>query len=386
MTTDIELRLRDHFADLADEVQIPEMTFEDLLVERTERVHRSRLSTGRPERARSIRSWMLAAASVVLVLAGLSALASRRDSVNTDERSTPVEPTKQTPLSSVDDVMASDWIIATSLPEDRQWLYALAATDGLSGDAAMGRQVSYRVVWYGTERKTEQLGISIDASSPVPEGEAVEVAGTTWTVSAWTPGQWTAARQLASSTVTVSDRGVFDAADRDLLAGLVVVPESGLPSPPLGDPDRAVAVARFDLDGVTHTLTVQESNGFWCDWVGSEQGNAGGCGHVLDPNSVITIDGGSTTTSEGSDVVEVERGGSVLADVARVEVEFGGGVISVVPTDESGQFDRKFWIVAARFDAPAEAGRPSPAALIEVRAYDSQDRLLATQTPPYTGL
>ena len=125
------------------------------------------------------------------------------------------------------------------------------------------------------------------------------------------------------------------------------MPESDLPSPVLGDPDRAVDVARYDLDGVTHTLAVQESNGFWCTWVRSEEGYGGSCGSAVDPDSAITIDGGSTTSSDESDTVEVERGGTVSADVARLEVEFGGGVISVVPTDESGSFDRKFWIVAA---------------------------------------
>ena len=228
------------------------------------------------------------------------------------------------------------------------------------------------VSWYGAKRfdgQSEQLSVAVDVLSSVPEGDAVEISGTTWTVSAWTPGQWMATRQLASNTVTVTDEGVFDAADRDLLAGLVVVPESGLPSPALGDPDRAVDVARHELDGVTHILAVQESNGFRCTWVRSEAGYGGSCGSVDDPGlPPITIDGGTTGTSEGSDIVEVERGGTVSADVARLEVEFGGGVIGVVPTDESGQFDRRFWIVAARFDGTAGPGQAPPASLIEGRA------------------
>ena len=332
---------------------------------------------------------MLAAASVVLVVAGLAALASRRVGNDTDDPATPAGRSEQTPLSEIDDVLQSDWIIATTLPADRQWLYGLASNEGVLGDVGGGGQFSRRVSWYGTKRfdgESEQLSVAVEALASVPEGESVEISGATWTVSAWTPGQWTATRQLASSTVTVSDEGAFDDAGRDLLAGLVVVPESGLPSPALGDPDRAVDVARYELDGVAHTLAVQESNGFWCTWVRSEGGYGGSCGTAVDPDSPITIDGGSTTSSDESDTVEVERGGTVSADVARLEVEFGGAVISVVPTDQSGSFDRKFWIVAARFDGPAEPGQPSPASLIEVRAYDAQDRLLGTESPPSSGL
>ena len=86
MTTDIEFRLRDHYAKLADEVQIPEMSFEDLLLERTESGQRATLDSGR---ARPVRSWILAAASVVLVVGGLAALPSHRDGVDSDESSTP---------------------------------------------------------------------------------------------------------------------------------------------------------------------------------------------------------------------------------------------------------------------------------------------------------
>ncbi len=380
MTTDLETRLREHYLKLADEVHIPPMTFEDLFVERSRPARSAELEARRPERPRHGRTWLLVAASVVLVVAGVAALASRREAGDADGPSTPVDRTEPTPLSAVDDVLRSDWIIATGLPSDREWLYPYASPDA----------VPNRIARYGTKRddgrSTEQLEVSVGDIPSVPEGETIEVSGTTWTVNDRTPGQWTATRQLASNTVTVSDEGVFDSADRDLLAGLVVVPEDGLPSPVLGDPGRAIDVARYDLDGVTHILAVQESNGFWCTWVRSEGGYGGGCGTSFVAGAPITIDGGSTTNEEGSDLVEVERGGSVSADVARVEVEFGGGVISVVPTDESGLFDRKFWIVAARFDGPAEPGRPAPASLIEVRAYDSQDRLVGTQLPAGAGL
>ena len=380
MTTDLETRLRENYLKLADEVHIPTMTFEDLFVERCRPVGLAELEARRPERTRHGRSWLLVAASAVLVVAGVATLAPRRDGGDTDGPSTPVQRTEPTPLSAVDDVLRSEWIIATSLPADLEWLYPYAPPDAIPD----------RIARYGTERddgqSTEQLEVSVGGRSSVPEGEDVEISGTTWTVSAWTPGQWTATRQLASSTVTVSDTGVFDDADSDLLAGLVVVPEDGLPSPVLGDPGRAIDVARYELDGVTHTLAVQESNGFWCTWVRSEGGYGGGCGTSFGAGTPITIDGGSTTNEGGSDLVEVERGGSVSADVARVEVEFGGGVISVVPSDESGLFDRKFWIVAARFDGPAEPGRPSLATLIEVRAYDSQDQLLGTEPPVGAGL
>ena len=379
MSTDIEVRLRDHYAKLADEVQIPEMSFDDLVAGSAEGVHRGRLDARQPRRRQLGRSWMLVAASVVIVVAGLAAMASRRQGAVTDDPPTAAESGERTPLSEVDDITPSEWVIATDTPADRQWLYPMvSATD-----------VAQRVAWYGTKRfdgRSEQLSVSVGAPSANPEGEVVEISGSTWTVSAWTPGEWKATRQLATSTVTVSDRGVFDAADRDLIAGLVVVPESALPSPALGDPGRVVDVARYELDGVTHTFAVQESNGFWCTSVRSAGGSGSGCASTFDPAAPITIDGGSTSRSDGSDIVEVERAGTVSDDVARVEVEFGGAVISVVPVDESGLFDRKFWIVAARFDDAAEALLPPSASLLEVRAYDAQGRLIATQLPPSAGL
>ena len=211
MTTDIEFRLRDHYAKLADEVQVPEMTFEDLLADRTERVHRATLDATQPGTG-AIQSLVDAGSRFGGARggrAGGSRLAPSAASTPTIRRRLRSARSRHRCPKSTTCCNRN----GSSPPPCRQigqWLYGLASTDGVLGDAGGSGQFSRRVSWYGTKRfdgESEQLSVAVDALASVPEGEAVEISGTTWTVSAWTPGQWTATRQLASSTVTVTGRG-----------------------------------------------------------------------------------------------------------------------------------------------------------------------------------
>ncbi len=153
-----------------------------------------------------------------------------------------------------------------------------------------------------------------------------------------------------------------------------MVPTERLPFPPLGDRAVGVEVASFDLDGVIQSFVVQESNGYWCTWIVSgPAGESGGCGATIDTSAALTIEAGYSMVAEGADTAEVVSAGTVSAESARVEVEFGDGiVVEVIPTDFSGRFDHKFWIAGS---SVAVDGRS-----VTVRSYAANGELLGTQS------
>jgi hypothetical protein len=322
--------------------------------------------------------------TVVIVVAGLAALTSQRTGTDNND---PLSPTglSGTQLSEATDLASSDWVAASALPDEVEWLYPLTPP---------------RVVWYGSRSQdgvSRELRISVGGRS-VPDGESVEIAETTWTINTDNPGQWHATRQLPSTIVTVTGAGNFDQIDRDLIGALIVVPESALPSPPLGDPARDVEVARIDLDETSYSFFAQESNGFWCNVLRTNdeespndlENGSGGCGLTLEPSSPIAVGGGEASTSGGASTSRAARAGSVTEDAARVDVEFiDGTVVSITPIDLSEQFDRKFWIAVANIGPDPQTGLPATAETVtEVRAYDDNNQLIATATAPFnqTGL
>ena len=152
----------------------------------------------------------------------------------------------------------------------------------------------------------------------------------------------------------------------------------------LGPADRAIDVARAELGATTYTLAAQESNGFWCLTVRSDTDDSGGCGIPIDPSAPITIDVGQASSSNGGDDVRAVRAGTVTAQAARVDVEFvDGTIVSVTPTDLSGDFDRNFWIASASVGMGSQSGEPeNPEPVAEVSTYDIEGRLLDALKPP----
>jgi hypothetical protein len=363
MNTDLEQRIRDHYAKIADELTLAPIDYRDLTAELRSGVTRlERFSSTAPRR----RTRWLTAASLVIVLAGLATIAGLwnsqdSDSPNSEIGSSPVL------LSEVTDVGPTDWVIATTLPDDLAWMYGRRRTGTERSDA--------RMAFYGTTSRAgtfERLRVWVTANTGPSGGESVEIAGATWTLDTTDPGRWTARRELDSSTVVVHDSLPFDDADRNMLAGLIVVPELALPTPSLGNPDRYVDVAKYELDDTTYTLSAQESNGYWCFLVDG----SGGCSEtILDLAAAITFEGSFATVADGASTADVVQAGTTTSDTARIEVEFNSGaVVAVTPTDLSGRFGRKFWTVAATTPVNNRT-------VLEVRAYDTDNQLLATTLP-----
>ncbi|MEO6652399.1 MAG: hypothetical protein ABIP17_07075 [Ilumatobacteraceae bacterium] len=325
--------------------------------------------------------WLSVAAAVLVVAAmGSMALFARSDP--DPFAALEVDLSGATPLAGAERVEPSDWVVAAELPDGVGWLYADTDDEApsLTGE-------SERAVWYGDSPLADardRYRVSVGGRSLSSGGDAIDIDGTAWTISPYELNRWIATRPVGPSFVAVSGPGVFDVVDRDLIASLVVVPESGLPATPLGPVDQSVVVAQTELGETSYTLAAQESNGFWC-FAGRSTNEFGyGCGTAIDPADPITIETGSTTSLYSADTVKAVRGGTVATQVARVDVEFvDGTIVSVTPTDLSAQFDRRFWIAAADIDTQTQPGSlVTVETVVEVRAYDNDGRLLAAKSPP----
>ncbi len=356
MSTDLEQRLRDHYSMLADELELPPSRVDNVLARSAApTVDEPEVRVGTPTPRRPASMWLVAAATLIVVVGGLGALASRsgNDPLANVELDGP-----PTLLSSIESFEADDWVVATRLPYGVVYMYAL---DHFPNDSA-------RSVFYGNERErgtTERLRITANSGEQV-EGEPIVIAGTNWQLDDPVSGGWTAMRRLGTTTVVVGDSGPFDDEDRSVLAGLAVVKPDRMPSRPLGDESAAIAVASA---GPGAEFLVQESGGYWSTSIG---GSGDCCSRIDTAAEGITVEGGSNVVAEGESTSRVTIGGTVVDAAELVQVEFDNGTVAeTTPTDLSGQFDRKFWVIAT--DLPT--GDHTPA---EVRSYDATGQLLAT--------
>ena len=356
MTTDLEQRLTAHYQVVADQLDLPVMTIDDVID--SARFETLRPPHGEAKTRQATPNWLRVAALMIVTVGGLVVIADRVGQTPADEIEVPARL-----LSDVDELAGDEWVVATRLPDELTWTYALESAE----------PSPERTLWYGDEENEQRLQILIELGGDglVAEGEITVISGTEWHLLTPGSGRWTALTQIGATTIRVTDNAAFDDDDRDLLAGLTILDVGELPHAPLGDPERATEVARVDLAGARRTFAVQVSNGYWCGWVLDRDGSAGGCGQPFGPPGELTIDGGSSTVAEDASIGDVTRAGTASSDSARVEVEFSdGSVVSVVPTDLSGQFDRLFWIAAAVVPA-------NELSLTEVRSYDAAGRLLA---------
>lgn len=329
----------------------------------------------------------IAAAGIALAgLGGLVALAGRGDDetpavvpVTTPPTTVPSGPR---PLSEVDTLAPTDWVITTAIPEGYEYQYAIRRFRfGRSGDT----EVASRQIRYGepvADGTGAVLQITID-DPPDGAAETITIAGTDWQINRPGLRYWNATREIGETTITVSGRGEIDEA---ALAGLQVVDEDDLPFEPLGDPDDAVVVAQTEFAGETFSVEIERSGSYQCEYVSSESGMSGGCGGRVDPGAVITASGG-TANDPGSrpGTVDAVQSGSVTADAAIVEVEFADGtVVRVEPTDLSGTFEERFWIAGATISNESQTILPvSEETLAAVRAFDAAGNLLGTAVPEW---
>lgn len=330
----------------------------------------------------------IAAVGVALAgLGGLFALAGRE--ANEAPAAVPVTTPPTTvasgplPLSEVDTLGPTDWVITTAIPEGYEYLYAMRSPSFGGGDTGpTSRHIAYGET--AADGTGTELVIWID-SPPDGAAETVTIAGIDWQINRSGLRRWNATRDIGGTAVTVSGQGDVD---EEALAGLAVVDEADLPFEPLGDPDDAVVVAQTEFAGEMFRFEIERSGQHQCEWVSSETGSGGGCGGRVDPDAVITIDGGA-----GSDpgrrpgTVDAVRSGSVTAAADIVEVEFADGtVVRVEPTDLSGLFRERFWIAGATISNQSRSRVPvSEETVAAARAYDADGELLGTAVPPWSS-
>lgn len=370
MNLTIEDRLRRHYVTVTDQLELPERTIDEVL---------SRSDHGANTTVRWRRGLMVAA-TVVLIAGAVGLIATRRNGESAPAAPPPAtQPSGPLTLADTDGLAASDWVAATVLPDDAEWLYANRRW--YAGDPANNRVIAYgQRVGDGTG---EQLWIEIDTVAPTSSTSIIDIDGIEWGVDNPSPDWWSATREVGTSTVNVRGQGEIN---RNILQGLVVIDETGLPFAPLGGPNDAAEVARTNLGDDVYRYDVQESNDYYCNWVRDGTGGlSGGCGGLIEPSAVITIDGGSTEQLAGADVVTAVRAGSVSVTVERVEVDFADGTtLTVEPNNLSNQFDRRFWIAAATISTDSQTGIPvTEETVSEARAYDIDDNLLGAISPPW---
>lgn len=335
----------------------------------------------------------IAAVAVALAgLGGLFALAGRGDDapaivpVTTSATAPPTTVASgPRPLSEVEALAPTDWVITTAIPDGYEYLYAMHDPRPARFDDT---DPTWRRVVYGepvADATRPELFISID-DPPDGPAETVTIAGSDWQINRPGLRWWNATQTIGESTVTISSRGEIDEA---ALAGLQVVDGAGLPFPPFGNADDALVVARAQFGGAMNEWAVQRSGSYQCDWVldsgATGGGIGGGCASRADPSAVVTINLRSDfDPGPRPGTIETLRGGSVTPEAATVEVEFADGTtVRVEPTDLSGTFDVRFWLVAAILSDESRTGVPvSQETLAAVRAYDVDGDLLGTAVPP----
>jgi hypothetical protein len=280
------------------------------------------------------------------------------------------------PLSSIERLEPSDWVIAPTPPPGTE--FVLARRDGAEPDII-------QIVAYGLpggDGSNFELIIEIDRPPSPATGDTITVGGATWAINQADPGWWNVSRSVGESDVDVRGTGKID---ESLLASLVVVDDAGLALAPLGNQDDAVIVARTNVGDETYTYAAQEAGRHGCHWL-MTSGVGGGhrCGPIPQDDVVTIV--ATQALEDPTDSKLAIAWGSATRDVATVDVEFADGtVITADATDLSGTFAKRFWIAAA---AVATGSDQTPAdtqeAVVEVRAYDIDRNLLGTATP--TGL
>jgi hypothetical protein len=255
---------------------------------------------------------------------------------------------------------SDSWLLPTWLPDDYELVYAISADAGLNRST---RTLNY-------ENSTgDSIGLTVTATP-------AEQPPQPWTRQAIENG-YEASAHSASSWATIHASHI-DATDFNRLIAetrvgtIEDVPDDLLityPNPAPGDP-----VATYDADGVTVALYADGINGYYC-----LQGAIGVCPQTIPDGEIMTSHGGGASAGvTGSTTVTSTATGIVSSIVDRVEVEFiDGQRISVQPTDLTGRYDERFWIVTIdiELDEPQQFGDTTDT-VRTVTAYDRNGTIL----------
>ncbi len=278
-------------------------------------------------------------------------------------------------LSAVGEIATDQWLWPTAVPNGYEFQFA-DRNNHPTGDLQW--------INFGTKGSlTGQLSLLVGPDDPSSDkGKLVEMAGRNWTVTT-SPGR-------ARGTAAIGDRFVDvggPVSETELLTiidGLTLVAETQLPAAPLTYRNIMTDVGEFDVNGEQATMSVDESNGWYCTATRTAGVGGGGCATYFDPTMTISrYHSASFGVAESTSQLQMSTQGMASTDVARIDVEFINGVTSsVVPQNTSDRFpDVLFWTVGAI--AALEPGQDPDAVnevLVEIRAYSADGTLLATHT------
>lgn len=350
----------------------------------------------RPETitARQLRRTIAKVAAVAIALAGVGgiiALTATQDSPGTHtpidtspapasvpDVSTPVATTQAdttTPAGTVPEFDAATAVDPTELSDDTWlipgWLpddYELVLAINHRGEPVAGSQtMSFR------NPSGDTIGFTVTSSPPQqpPQPWTRQTIGDGYEASVRFDSTW------ATIHASRIDAASFNKLVAETRAGtLDDVPEDALITFP--DPDPGEPVATYDANGVTVALYAQGVNGYYC-----LEGVIGVCPQRIPDGEIMTSHGGGATAGASeSTMVTSTATGIVNASVDRIEVEFiDGQRISVQPTDLTGRYGERFWLVRTdiELDEPQSFGE-SIDTVSTVTAYDSDGNILHVDT------
>lgn len=317
------------------------------------------------------------AASLIAVLIGGLVLVTRHGD---DEvpAAPPTSPTTSPPMLSEVGLLSDDaWVVLGLLPEGDEYTYAM-------------RNGEERTVNYGDRTDPEQHRISIVRRElDTGADQVLAVDGRDWYVEE-DPTGWSAMAVVGDRVVQVlGNREFFEGAGGDVIRNLRVVSTADLPFPPLDPEGPMTPVAGFEADGFDVEMRANGSNGYFCTALVEGEGSSVGCGQPVDVSGPIAnvVTSGSVSTLYGVTTTRFLLGGIASPDVATVEVELvDGRTVSAVPTDSSGTFDVRFWVVGGEVDLTAPGGSEAATSeledlIVDIRSLDADGTLLTTSIP-----
>ena len=404
MSTDIDMAIRDALdrcaANTPELGAFPGLTDPQLPVDETSTTHpgdepdRAGAMIPRPQKPghQRIRQLGLVAAAIAVIGAGvvvLTVLAPRQQQVNaptapsTVTAPEPAATEPSTPTTAAATTVADPIPATTDLPDlnttsavnpadvgTEQWLLPSWLPDGYTLAAAWDGAGGGKTVRY-INGAGDNIYLSVSVSAGLPDVDWTRVQDGT--------GFDATARNSSIDARISADR--IDAAGfQQLLDGARAGTAAELPgvaSMPTGFADDDV-VATYVQGDITHQLHADGATGYYCiKWPGG-----GVCPYTLLPGRMMTDNGGGAGGGVvGSTTTTAMAMGIVDPAVARIEVEFVDGQrISVQPTDLTGLYGNRFWLVVTtvELDAPLEMGASPGGNVRVVTAFDSEGNILAT--------
>lgn len=268
------------------------------------------------------------------------------------------------PVPDLDALTAGDWLVASVVP------------DGYEMSRAWSTFEDHQIVY---ENSVGDAVVVATVATSGASGGAPDSAG--WVVATEEP--LSANYRGGGWSIDVSATAL-DASELWLLVDrLDVVRDEVLPVTVLDTTavrEDGALVASVDFDGTVEELYVSGGRGAYC----MEGPASGSCPVLFDPVDVSTrAAGGLLEAEDGALEGTVRSMGIAAPEVASIRFELmDGQTIDVIPTDFSGSFDVKFWLLAARVDlgepaSPSNGGPvASPAPIVGATAFDADGNVL----------